>query len=181
MVYIILGEGFEETEAIAPGDLLRRAGAPVCYAGIGGRRVTGSHGIVIEADVALEELDLTQLEMIVLPGGLQGVETILKTPAALEAVRFAYENGKFVAAICAAPTILARLGITDGKKAVCYPAADLEAEMTKATLLQQSAVQDGNVITGASAGCAVAFGLELVKALQGAEAANSVEKGIVIR
>ena len=72
MVYIILGEGFEETEAIAPGDLLRRAGAPVCYAGIGGRRVTGSHGIVIEADIALEELDLTQLEMIVLPGGLQG-------------------------------------------------------------------------------------------------------------
>ena len=181
MVYIILGTGFEETEAIAPGDLLRRAGVSVCYVGVGGKRVAGSHGIVIEADITLEELDLTQLDMIVLPGGLQGVQTILNAPAALEAVRFAHENGKFVAAICAAPTILARLGITDGKKAVCYPASDLEAEMTKATLLQEPAVQDGNVITGASAGCAVAFGLELVKALKGQEAADSVAKGIVIR
>ena len=124
MVYMLLGTGFEETEAIAPLDLLRRAGVQVATVGINGKIVYGSHGIGIEADLELQEMDLTNLEMIVLPGGLGGVASIKGSAQAMEAVRFAWENNKFVAAICAGPTILALLGITDGKKATCYPGCE---------------------------------------------------------
>ena len=180
MVYIILGTGFEETEAVTPGDLLRRAGVPTCYAGIGGRKVVGSHGITIEADCTVEEMDLTQLDMIVLPGGLKGVESIKADRLTLEAVRFAYENGKFVAAICAAPTVLAQLQITDGKNATCYPG--MESHMGQAHMVPgAAAVRDGNVITGTSAGCAVAFGRALVEAMAGTEKAETVIQGIVPR
>lgn len=180
MVYIILGTGFEEIEAVAPGDLLRRAGIPVCYAGIGGRKVAGSHGIVIEADCTVEEMDLTNLDMIVLPGGLRGVESIQADPMTLDALRFAYDNGKFVAAICAAPTVLARLHITDGKKATCYPG--MEEHMGGARMVPDAAaVRDGNVITGTSAGCAIAFGKALVEAMAGTEKAETVVRGIVPR
>ena len=128
MVYILLGKGFEEIEAVTPGDLLRRAGVETAYVGLGGLEVTGSHGMTVRADLTLEQMDLTQLDMIVLPGGLGGVASIRGCRQAMEAVRFAYENGKYVAAICAAPTILAELHITDGKWAVCYPAGAGEAD-----------------------------------------------------
>ena len=180
MVYIILGTGFEEIEAVAPGDLLRRAGVPVCYAGIGGRTVRGSNGIAIEADCTVEEMDLTQLDMIVLPGGLRGVESIKADRLAMDAVQFAYDNGKFVAAICAAPTILAQLHITDGKNATCYPG--MEIHMGGACMVPNAAaVRDGKVITGTSAGCAVAFGRALVEAMAGAETAQTVIQSIVPR
>lgn len=119
MVYMLLGTGFEETEAVTPIDLLRRAGVSVATVGIGGKVVTGSHGIPVTADMELGQMDLTQLDMIVLPGGMKGVASIKGCPEALEAVRFAWENDRFVASICAAPTILAMLGITDGKRATC--------------------------------------------------------------
>ena len=112
MIYMLLGTGFEETEAIAPLDLLRRAGLDVATVGINGKTIYGSHGIGIEADLELHQMDLTNLEMIVLPGGLRGVASIQASAPALDAVRFAWDNGKYVAAICAAPTILASLGIT---------------------------------------------------------------------
>ena len=180
MVYIILGTGFEETEAVTPGDLLRRAGVPVCYAGIGGRIVRGSNGIAIEADCTVEEMDLTRLDMIVLPGGLGGVESIKADRLTLEAVQFAYDNGKFVAAICAAPTVLAQLHITDGKNATCYPG--LEGHMGEAHMVPDAAaVRDGKVITGTSAGCAVAFGRALVEAMAGADKAEAVIQSIVPR
>ena len=179
MVYMLLGTGFEETEAIAPLDLLRRAGVSVATVGLNGKIIKGSHGIGIEADIEIGELDLTNLEMIVLPGGLGGVASIKACEKALEAVRFAWENDKFVAAICAGPTILAGLGITDGKKATCYPGC--EDQMGSAVMVNAAAVTDGKVITGTSAGCAVPFGLALIAALKGAEAAAAVEKQIVIR
>ena len=121
MVYMLLGTGFEETEAIAPLDLLRRAGVDVMTVGINGKIIKGSHGIGIEADIELNEMDLTNLEMIILPGGLGGVASIRASKEAMDAVKFAADNGKFTAAICAGPTVLADLGITDGKQATCYP------------------------------------------------------------
>ena len=178
MVYVLLGTGFEETEAIAPIDLLRRAGIDVLTVGINGKLVYGSHGIGVETDITLEQMDLTNLEMIVLPGGLGGVRSINSCPPALEAVRFAYENGKFVAAICAGPTILAQLGITDGLEAVCYPGC--EGEMGSAKMVTAPCVRSGQVITGTSAGCAVPFGLELVAALKGRDEADRIKKQIVI-
>ena len=114
MVYVLLGTGFEEVEAIAPVDLMRRAGIEVCTVGVTGKTVYGSHHIGIEADIELHQMDLTDLEMIVLPGGLGGFTSCRSCPAALDALRFAWDNGKFVAAICAGPTVLADLHITDG-------------------------------------------------------------------
>ena len=180
MVYVLLGTGFEETEAIAPIDLLRRAGVEVLTVGIGSKTVYGGHGIGVEADITLEEMDLCDMEMIILPGGLGGVASILASQEALDAVLFAYENQKFTAAICAGPTILAKLGITEGKHVTCYPGC--EDQMTGAIYhADQAAVTDGNIITGTSAGCAIPFGLALIAALKGDKAAAQIQKQIVIR
>ena len=180
MVYMLLGTGFEETEAIAPVDLLRRAGVEVKTGGIGGKTVEGGHGIRVKADIALEEMNLEKMEMIVLPGGLGGVASIEGSPAALDAIRFAWDNGRFVAAICAGPTVLAKLGITDGVNVTCYPGC--EAQMGSAHYISGvPCVTSGRVITGTSAGCAIPFGLALIAALKGQDAANAIATGIVIR
>lgn len=180
MVYILLGTGFEETEAIAPLDLLRRAGVEVMTVGLNGKIIYGGHGIGVEADITIDEMDLTQLEMIVLPGGLGGVASARACQPALDALRFAYENGKYVAAICAGPTVLADLGITDGKKATCYPGC--EGQMGEAIMVPDTTfVWDGHVITGTSAGCAIPFGLALIAALKGHEVADTIFEQIVIR
>ena len=179
MVYMLLGTGFEETEAIAPLDLLRRADVKVLTVGVNGKTVYGGHGIGIEADITLEQLDLTDLEMIVLPGGLGGVASVRASKAAMDALQFAWENDKFVAAICAGPTVLADLGITNGKRATCYPGC--ESGMGSASVVTEAAVRDGKLITAASAGCAVKFGLALIEALKGADEAKTVETQIVIR
>ena len=180
MVYMMLGTGFEVTEAMVPLVMMRRAGIDVCTVGINGKTVYGSRDIGIVADLELGEMDLTNLEAIVLPGGLGGVASIKASQAVLDAVKFAFDNHKLVAAICAGPTVLAQLGITDGKNATCYP--DCEAQMGSALMVPDAAaVTDGNVITGTSAGCAIPFALQLITALKGKEAADSVAQQIVIR
>ena len=180
MVYVLLGTGFEEVEAIAPVDLLRRAGIPTLTVGVDSKLVKGGHGIAVEADIAIGEMDLTDLDMIVLPGGLGGVATARASREALDALRFAWENGKFVAAICAGPTVLADLGITDGKTATCYPGC--ESGMGSAVMAKEvPCIRDGMLITGTSAGCAVPFGLMLVEALKGPEEARRIADQIVIR
>lgn len=180
MVYMLLGTGFEETEAITPLDLLRRAGVNILTVGIDGKTVTGSHKIRMEADITLDEMDLTDMEMIIIPGGMGGVASLRACPAALEALKFGWENGKYVAAICAGPTVLSDLGITDGLKATCYPGQ--EQNMGSAIVDADAAyVVSGKLITGASAGCAVPFGLALVEALKGRETAEKIKTQIVIR
>ena len=180
MVYMLLGTGFEETEAIAPLDLLRRAGVDILTVGVTGKTVYGSHNIGIEADITMDEMDLTNLEMIILPGGLGGVASARASQPALDALKFAWGNDKFVAAICAGPTVLADLGITDGKNATCYPGC--EGGMGSAKMVENAAcVQDGKLITGTSAGCAIPFGLALVEALKGKEMADTIAHQIVIR
>ena len=180
MVYMLLGTGFEETEAVAPLDLLRRAGVEIQTVGVTGKMVYGSHNIGIEADITIDQMDLTALEMIILPGGLGGVTSCRACPEAMEALRFAWDNGKFVAAICAGPTVLADLGITDGKQTTCFPGC--EGQMG-AALCQEgmAAVTDGRLITGTSAGCAIPFGLELIAALKGREMAETIKEQFVIR
>ena len=151
MVYMLLGTGFEETEAVAPLDLLRRAGVQVLTVGVNGKHIAGSHGIVVEADITIGEMDLTNMEMIIIPGGLGGVASLRASEAALAALRFGWENRKYVAAICAGPTILADLGITDGLRATCYPGH--EKFMGSAKMQENAAVvTDGKLITGTSAG-----------------------------
>ncbi|MBE6975932.1 MAG: DJ-1/PfpI family protein [Ruminococcaceae bacterium] len=180
MVYMLLGTGFEETEAIAPLDLLRRAGIDVMTVGLNGKTVYGGHGIGITADITVGEIDLTDLDMIILPGGLGGVASIRGCREAMDAIGFAWDNGKFVAAICAGPTVLADLGITDGKQATCYPGC--ESGMGQAIMAENMpCVRDGKLITGTSAGCAIPFGLMLIAALKGQVAADAVAQQIVIR
>ena len=179
MVYMLLGTGFEETEAIAPLDLLRRAGVEVQTVGLNGLVIRGSHGICVEADMEIGDADFKDLEMIILPGGLGGVASIRACKPAMDAVRYAWENGKYTAAICAGPTVLADLGITDGKKATCYPGC--EGQMGSAVMVHAAAVTDGKLITGTSAGCAIPFGLALIEALKGADTAEKIAKQIVIR
>lgn len=180
MVYVLLGTGFEEIEALTPVDLLRRAKIEVLTVGINGKTVYGGHKIGVEADITIDQMDLTDMDMIVLPGGLGGVASIRASEAAMEAVRFAWENGRFAAAICAGPTVLADLGITDGKNATCYPGC--ESGMGSANMIPDAAsVTDGKVITGTSAGCATGFALALIAALRGEAAAKTVAEQIVIR
>lgn len=179
MVYMLLGTGFEETEAIAPLDLLRRAGVEISTVGINGKVVYGSHHIGVEADLTLDEMNLSDLEMIILPGGLGGVASIRASKEAMDAVRYAWENGKYTAAICAAPTILAELGITEGKNATCYPSC--APQMGSTNMVEKAAVMDGKLITGTSAGCAIPFGLALIAALKGEAAAEAIAQQIVIR
>ena len=179
MVYMLLGTGFEETEAIAPLDLLRRAGVEVQTVGITGKTVYGSHNIGIVADITPDEMDLESMEMIILPGGLGGVASARASKEALNALRYGWEHDRYVAAICAGPTVLADLGITDGRNATCFPGC--ESQMGKATMVNAAAVTDGKLITGTSAGCAIPFGLELIAALKGADMADKIAKQIVIR
>lgn len=180
MVYMLLGTGFEETEAIAPLDLMRRAGIQVLTVGVNGKLIRGGHGIGIEADIELGEMDLTAMDMIVLPGGLGGVASVRASREAMDALKFAWENDKYVAAICAGPTVLADLGITAGRDATCYPGC--ESGMAGANIIPGAPwVQDGKLITGTSAGCATSFGLALVEALMGKDCAETVAQQIVIR
>lgn len=180
MVYVLLGTGFEEVEAIAPVDLMRRAGISVLTVGVTGKTVYGGHNIGIEADITIDQMDLTDLEMIVLPGGLGGVASVRASAPALNALRFAWENGKYVAAICAGPTVLADLHITDGKNTTCYPGCEDGMGSAKA-VSGAACVRDGNLITGTSAGCAIPFGLALIEALKGPETAKAIAQQIVIR
>ena len=180
MVYVLLGTGFEEIEALAPVDLLRRAGVEVRTVGLNGKVVYGGHAIGVEADLTIDELDVRDAEMIVLPGGLGGVASCRACPAAMDALKAAWDNGKYVAAICAGPTVLADLGITAGMNATCYPGC--ESGMGSAIVIEDAAVViDENLITGTSAGCAIPFGLALVEALKGTDVAEQIAQQIVIR
>lgn len=180
MVYILLGEGFEESEALVPADLLRRAGAEVALVGLEDLEVTGGHGITVKADVTLAEVEEDKMEMLVLPGGGGGVESLQMNLFALALIQRAYDLGCWVGAICAAPTILARMGCLDRRKAVCYPG--MEEEMGSAVVqLGTPVVTDGRIITGEAAGSAFEFGLRLVEAVKGRGSAQKVKESVHFR
>ncbi len=180
MVYLLLGEGFEESEAIVPADLLRRAGVEVRLTALKGERVTSSHGITVVADCQLKDVDEGELDMLILPGGLGGVDAILGDQSALGLIQRAGDRGAYIAAICAAPTILAHLGMLDRRGAVCYPG--MEDQMLSAVVRKgQRVVTDGHLVTGEAAGSAFEFGLKLVEVLKGAEAAEQVRHAVHYR
>lgn len=174
---MLLGTGFEPLEAVAPCDILRRGGVEVVLASIGAQLVTAGHGVRIMADSTLDEVNADEADMVILPGGLGGVEAILASDAALELVRRVHARGGYVAAICAAPTVLAALGLLEGKKATCYPG--MEDRMAGALMQPCGTVWDGKILTGRAAGSAAEFGLLLLAALRGEETASRVAKEIV--
>ena len=180
MVYLFLAEGFEEVEALCPLDLLRRAGADVKTVGITGRVVTGAHNITVTADITPEEMVLDRtLEMIVLPGGMPGTTNLDTSGAVHEAIRYAAERGITIGAICAAPMILGKLGYLSGRSAICYPG--FEKYLLGANISAKSVVTDENYITAKGMGVALQFGLTLVSALFGEEAAEELKKSTMAK
>lgn len=162
MIYVFLAEGFEETEAIAPIDFLRRSGKKVITVGVGDNIITSSHGVPVVTDTVVQEAPLTdELEMIVLPGGMPGTLNLEKSDYVQRAIDFCAEKNKFIGAICAAPSILGHKGLLKGRTAVCYEG--FEAQLEGATIGKTSVAVDGNIITARGAGVAVDFGLKLVE------------------
>lgn len=169
MIYVYLANGFEETEAITPIDMLRRAEKKVVTVGIGDNIVVSSHGIPVVTDTIIQEAPLTDdLEMIVLPGGMPGTLNLEKSEYIQQAIDFCMEKNIPIGAICAAPSILGHKGILKGRKAVCYQG--FEAQLDGAEVGTDAVAVDGNIITARGAGVAMQFALALVeKAVSKAE------------
>lgn len=177
MVYILLAEGFEEIEALAPADLLRRAGISVALVGVGGMEVRGGHGITVRADLVLSQVELEDMQLLVLPGGRVGVDTLRGEPAVLDLIRAAAKRQIPLGAICAGPTLLGELGLLQDRQAVCYPG--LEGALTGAQIQpNRQVVQDDFILTGRAAGASLDFGLALIRRLRGPEKAREVARGI---
>ena len=174
MVYIFLAEGFEEIEALAPLDLLRRAGVEVRTVGVGSRTVVGSHSIPVVADMLDTELRDDSPEMIILPGGMPGTLNLNASEIVHKAIRNAVDSGAYICAICAAPLILGRLGLLSGKEAICYPG--FEDELVGAKISEKTVAVDGKIITAKGMGAAIDFGLTLVAILKGNEIAENLRK-----
>lgn len=180
MVYILLGDGFEEIEAIAPLDILRRADIEVATVSLtNDLLVNGGRGVIIRADITLDQIDFGSLEMLVLPGGGGGVDSIAKTPAAMALIGRTCEEGKLVAAICAAPSLLATFNILDGKRVVCYPSVSEKVEAAGGKLQPELPVTcDNNLITSKAAGTSIEFGLEIVATLRDRDTSDKIRQGI---
>ena len=179
MVYFLLADGFEETEAIAPFDMVKRAGEEASFVSVSENlTVTGAHGIKIVADMFLKDISAENGKMIVLPGGKSGVENLDKTVGFNEKIKDFVSGDKFVCAICAAPSLLGKRGYLDGKKAVCYPEKEFEQHLANAEIQKTRVVRDGKFITAVGAGASIEFGLELVTALKDRETADKIKNGI---
>lgn len=174
MVYIFLAEGFEEAEALVPADLLRRAGAEVKLVGVTGQTVAGAHGISVNSDILPDQVQEDDMEMLIIPGGLPGVENVAASARAMELVHAAAKAGCWLGTICAAPSmVLGPAGLLKGYRATCYPGT--EAGMEGAYPQSgESVVVDGKFVTGEGPGAAFDFGLKLVEVLKGTEAARQV-------
>ncbi len=178
-VYFMLADGFEETEFITPWDLLLRAGADVSVFSVSDRpEVTGAHGLTVKSDNKLSNCS-PDCDMIVLPGGGKGTENLAASQKVGSLVKQIYADGGFVCAICAAPTVLAGLGLLDGVEAICFPG--MESQMKNAVISEKKVVRDGNIITAAAMGVSSEFGFELIKALFGNDTADAVAAKTVTR
>lgn len=178
MVYAFLADGFEEVEAITPIDLLRRAEIPVTTVGIGGTAIRGAHDITVLADTDTNTFSRLpdDAEMILLPGGMPGTLNLEHSPVVQDAIRAATERGLYLAAICAAPSILGHLGLLAGKRATCFPG--FEDQLEGATPSSDGVVCDGKIITARAMGPAHGFGFALISALRGKECADRIRASV---
>ena len=176
---VFLADGFEECEALIAVDILRRAGIETIMASVMDRRqVDSSRHIKVTADAMAADVDYDNADLIVLPGGRLGVENLTESAIVKEKCR-EFASDKRVAAICAAPSLLAALGLLEGKKATCHP--DFENQMRGAILTGESVVTDGNIVTGQGLGASFDFSFELVKILTAEEKARQIKDAICYR
>ena len=177
MIYLFLATGFEDIEAIAPVDILRRAGQRVETVSITGERVvTTAHGVGVVADRLIEDINFDDAELLILPGGMPGASNLDACEALRQGILRHHAAGRPLAAICAAPSIFAQLGLLNGKKASVHPS--FETKMTGCVVTHKSVTVDGNLTTGQALGAAIPFALELARQLEGEEAAARVAKAI---
>lgn len=176
MVYVFLADGFEIIEALAPVDMLKRAGIEVKTVGVTGELVTSSCGIAVKSDMLIDDFDFYGVEAIVLPGGLNGTLNLENCEAVQSAITNAVNTNTYICAICAAPSILGHRGLLNEKEAICFPG--FEDALDGATLSEKYVVIDGNFITAKGAGVCIEFGLEIVKALKDEETAEKIRKTI---
>lgn len=179
MVYVFLAEGFEEIEALAVVDVLRRCNVEVNTVGVGGKQIVGSHGITVTADIADTDVKKDNLEAVVLPGGMPGTLNLEKSKVVQEYIDYAAQNDLFVCAICAAPSILGHKNLLEGKKATCYPG--FEKDLYGAKAVKDATFQDGRFITGKGSGAAVEFGLLIAANLCGTEISENTRKSMQCR
>lgn len=178
MVYIFLAEGFEEIEALCPLDLLRRAGIETKTVGIGSKIVTGSHKISVSCDIIDTDLIGNEsFDMIILPGGLLGATNLDKSSVVDHFISRAVKENKYIGAICAAPFILGKRGILNGKRACCYPG--FENELLGAYVTNDGCVRDGKIITARAMGKSHDFALEIITCLSGKELADKLSNSIL--
>ena len=174
-VLMPLANGFEEIEAVTVIDLLRRAGIEVHTAALGLLRVTGSHGITVEADILLDDARVSDYAMIVLPGGMPGAEHLKQDTRVIELLRQFAAQGRYTAAICAAPGVLAHAGMLAGRAATSFPGFLDAGSAPGIRLTSDAVVIDGKVVTSRGPGTAMDFGLALIELLEGPEARRVVE------
>lgn len=177
---VVLAEGFEELEAVAPIDILRRAGVRVTIAGAGSKNIKSSRDMGVQAERLLEEIkDLP--DAVILPGGLPGATNLAKAAGLAVFLKKMNEAGKLIAAICATPAVvLAPLGLLDGKKATCYPGCERDFS-SKTVHSKERVVKDGNLITSQGPGTAIEFSLEIVRELVSHEMAGTLREKMIIR
>ncbi|MBI5598647.1 MAG: DJ-1/PfpI family protein [Deltaproteobacteria bacterium] len=178
-VLIPIAPGFEEVEAITVVDILRRAGAEVVTAGVVTGPIEGRNGVKVLADTTVDTVLDAAFDMVVLPGGAKGTENLKKDSRVKGIVEAHFKKGKFIAAICAAPTILSTIGITRGKTVTCHPSVTAELKGEKVT--DDRVRVDGNIITSRSPGTAMEFAFTLAELLFGKEKAVEVNKGVIAK
>ncbi len=177
MIYCFLADGFEEVEALAAVDMIRRAGVELKTVGVGSKLICGAHNIKVECDCTEDEIVFNEsLEAVILPGGMPGTVNLENSAIVQKAIDFALESDKFLCAICAAPSILGHRGILCGKEAIAYPG--FEKELEGAIISDKHVVRDGKIITAKGAGVAVDFGLEIVSAVVSSEKSDEIRKAI---
>lgn len=177
MVYVFLANGFEETEALAPVDILRRSGVDVKTVGVGGDKITGSHDITVLADISDAEVETDVIEAVVLPGGMPGTLNLEKSPVVRACIEYCAQNDLPICAICAAPSILGHMELLKGKKATCFPG--FEQELYGAEVQQDKlAVTDGKIVTGKGAGAAIEFGLAVAALLAGQDVSDKTRAAL---
>ena len=174
MLYMFLADGFEEIEALATLDIIRRANIEIATVGVTGENVTGAHNISVKADVNIDDINFDDLTGVILPGGLPGTTHLDNSSKVCELTVNANDRGLLVSAICAAPSVLGRLGLLKGKKATCYPG--FEDKLSGAECTDEYVVRDGNIITGRGAGAAIEFGLKIVEYFKGDQISNELRK-----
>lgn len=172
MIYLFLADGFEEIEALATVDILRRAELDVRTVGVGSKTVAGAHGICVTADLAEKEVTTDDMTAIVLPGGMPGTLNLRKSPIVEASIRYCEENRLLIGAICAAPSILGQLGLLSGRKAVCFPG--FEDQLFGAEVEDLPVCRDGHIVTARGAGVAIDFALELAGILAGEKISQKI-------